>query len=91
VLASADPIELACLERHRRIAARIRVDATLIDDARARLARWIARTPNGALAVHREWQAVLDMLRPDELADFLESTTPKARRLRSSSPFFETP
>jgi hypothetical protein len=37
--------------------------------------------------VHAEWQDILHFLHPGELADFLESRTPKADRLRQSSPF----
>ena len=34
-----------------------------------------------------EWQAALMTLTPSEVADFLESDTPRARRMRVSSPF----
>lgn len=82
-----DPLERRNDELHRRVAARIRRDHAVIDEARATLERWIERDgaePHPALL---EWKAVLAMLEPDELADFLESTMPRARRLRCSSPF----
>lgn len=34
-----------------------------------------------------EWQRILDHLSVGEIADFLMSDTPMARRLRQSSPF----
>ena len=36
----------------------------------------------------QEWAQLLRMLTPAQVGDFLESTTPKANRLRQSSPFF---
>ncbi len=88
-VANVDPIERESDERHRRIAGAIRRDPTVVDRARATLQRWIARdqpSPHPALL---EWQAALATLTSAELADFLESTTPRARRLRSSSPFLD--
>ncbi len=37
--------------------------------------------------VFLEWQRILDCLSANEIADFLISDTPMARRLRQSSPF----
>jgi hypothetical protein len=85
-----DPIERASDELHRNVAARIRRDPSCIDAAAATLARWIERDGPNPHPVLLEWQAVLRMLEPAELADFLESRTPRARRLRASSPFAAT-
>jgi hypothetical protein len=63
----------------------IRQDPSLIARARDALDQWLADNP---LPVWLEWKAALAMLEPDELATFLESTTPRARRMRCSSPFF---
>jgi len=86
-----DPNAQSSDERHLRIAQQIRAgNASVIDDARRTLARWRERSaPLAPHPVLDEWHAVLTLLRPDELATFLESTTPRARRLRSSSPFVE--
>lgn len=59
----------------------------MIEVARQRLERWIASEPD-PVPVLLEWRAVLMMLEPAELAEFLESATPRAERLRVSSPFF---
>ncbi len=52
--------------------------------ARALLDRWLSHDAHPALV---EWKIALTMLEPDELAQFLESPTPRARRMRISSPF----
>jgi hypothetical protein len=83
----ADPIEARNDAVHRRVAERIRRDSSVIAEATKRLERWLGeRTdPNPALL---EWRAAIKMLEPSELADFLESDTPRAKRMRVSSPFF---
>jgi hypothetical protein len=83
-----DPSELENDEIHRRVAARIRRDPGVIDEARARLERWLARDGDRPHPATLEWRAAIEMLDPASLAEFLESTTPRARRMRSSSPFF---
>jgi hypothetical protein len=85
VLGSADPIERDNDEIHRRVAARIRRDPSVIDLARARLDRWLARDP---LPAWLEWKTAIALLDREQLAAFLESSTPRARRMRCSSPFF---
>jgi len=72
--------------RDRRIAARIRQDPTVIKRAEANLREWESRW-GGLNPAWQEWKIVLKMLTPVQLADFLESATPKASRLRQSSPF----
>ncbi|HEX3481988.1 MAG TPA: hypothetical protein VHT91_43540 [Kofleriaceae bacterium] len=83
-----DPTELRNAEIHRRAAAEIRRDPRIIEQAAARLERWIVRSgdpPDPALV---EWETALAMLDAEQLADFLESPTPRAKRMRISSPFF---
>jgi hypothetical protein len=70
---------------HRRVADRIEREPALIATARARLDRWVARDPQPAWL---EWRQALAMLPPGDLAVFLRSRTPRARRMRCSSPFF---
>lgn len=82
-----DPIELRNDERGRQIAALIRTNPEIIDQAKAVLERWIARDGGAPDAALLEWRDALAMLEPEQLARFLESTTPRARRMRISSPF----
>jgi hypothetical protein len=81
-----DPIEDRAAEAHRRIADRIRRDPDVLAEAKTRLERQIAREGAPADPVLCEWLDVLLMLDPPQIADFIESTTPRARRLRISSP-----
>jgi hypothetical protein len=70
----------------RRIAAAIRRDPRLLRAARTDLRRWMAADGKRARPVFREWHAVLHRLTASEIATFLCSETPLARRLRQSSP-----
>jgi hypothetical protein len=83
-----DPTELRNDEIHRRVAALIRRDPTVIAEAAAALARWLSQPGVEPLPAWLEWKTALAMLDPPELAAFLESRTPRARRMRISSPFF---
>ena len=79
-------IDRVSLAMDKAIAAKIRTDPSVVEIARTNLERW--RRANGQLApAHQEWELVLRFLEPAELADFLSSQTPKADRLRQSSPF----
>jgi hypothetical protein len=69
------------------LARRLRRDARLLRLARANLRRWKARDGKRPRPVFVEWQRILDYLSPREIADFLISDTPMARRLSQSSPF----
>lgn len=69
------------------IARRLRRDPALLREARRNLRRWMARDGKRPRPVFLEWALVLDKLTRSEIAAFLESDTPKARRLRQSSPF----
>ena len=74
-------------ERDRRIAELLRRRPEVIALAQRNLQNWAARW--GELTdAWEEWALLLRMLTPTQLADFLESSTPKANRLRQSSPFF---
>jgi hypothetical protein len=73
-------------ERDRRLADMLRRRPQIIDVAKKNLARWIALWGESNPAWD-EWSLLLRMLTPQQLADFLESNTPKANRLRQSSPF----
>ena len=71
----------------RLLARRLRRNTRLIRLARANLLRWISRDGKQTRRVFVEWQRILDHLSANEIADFLISDTPMARRLRQSSPF----
>jgi hypothetical protein len=71
----------------RLLARRLRQDAGLLRLAQANLRRWKARDGKRPRPVFVEWQRILDHLSAKEIADFLVSDTPMARRLRQSSPF----
>ena len=73
-------------DRDRRLAAMIRRRPEIIDVAKDNLAKWISIWGESSPAWD-EWSLLLKMLTPGQLADFLESNTPKANRLRQSSPF----
>lgn len=79
-------IDEANRERDARLAALIRHHPELIELARKNLQRWAVRWDELTPA-WKEWAQLLQMLTPAQLADFLESPTPKAHRLRQSSPF----
>jgi hypothetical protein len=84
---AVDPIELRVEEIHQQAAAAIRRNPSLVVAAGDLLDRWIAREGAEPDSVLLEWKAIFDFLHARELADFLESPSPFARRLRSSSPF----
>ena len=69
------------------IAARLRHDPRVLRIARANLQRWMARDGRRPRPVFQEWLLILDRLSAGEIANFLLSDTPMARRLRQSSPF----
>src|SRR5215472_18480605 len=71
----------------RLLARRLRRDTRLLGLARANLRRWKARDGKRPRPVFVEWQRILDYLSAQEIADFLVSDTPMARRLRQLSPF----
>jgi hypothetical protein len=74
-------------ERDRLVARQLRHDSRMLRQARANLRRWSARDLKHIRPVFGEWQRILDRLTTDEIAEFLISDTPLARRLRQSSPF----
>ena len=69
------------------VAARLRLDRRILRRARANLNRWMAHDGKRVRPVFAEWCRLLECLSANELADFLISDTPLARRLRQSSPF----
>ena len=71
----------------RRIATRLRRDPSVLRMARSNLRRWAAADGRHVRKVFEEWHAILHRLNAREIADFLCSNTPMARRLQQSSPF----
>src|SRR5438477_3715804 len=74
-------------QQDRAIAAKLRRDGRILRLARASLRRWSARDGKHVRRVFTEWGRILHHLSRDEIADFLISDTPLAKRLRQSSPF----
>lgn len=81
-----NPTEARDAEMHRRIAARIRRHPEVIAETLSRLRRVMAKEAPYVDPVLEEWLDVLLMLEPDQIASFIESNTPRARRLRISTP-----
>jgi hypothetical protein len=71
----------------RLIAAGLRRDGRALNVARMNLRRWMARDGRKVRACFQEWHRILTRLSRAEIADFLQSDTPMARRLRQSNPF----
>ena len=71
----------------RRLARQLRKDPRVLRFAKSNLRRWKARDGKRPRTAFLEWQRILDYLSANEIADFLVSDTPMARRLRQSSPF----
>lgn len=60
----------------------------MIEKARSNFRRWMAGRGDDAFAVvYREWEDLLDILSPQELARLLVAADERAVRLRQSSPF----
>jgi hypothetical protein len=81
-----DPTQQRMTSLHHRIARQIRHDPGVIAEAVRRLLRIIEREPPPPDPALREWLDLLQLVPPDQIADFIESGTPRARRMRSSSP-----
>lgn len=84
---SHQDIDLRNELQDRLLARRLRRDPRLLRLARANLRRWMTADGKRPRLVFLEWQRILDCLSANEIADFLISDTPMARRLRQSSPF----
>ena len=71
----------------QQTASRLRRNPGVLRLARWNLRRWAAADGRNVRPVFQEWHAILYRLNAREIADFLGSDTPMARRLRQSSPF----
>lgn len=73
------------LAMHRLVAAKLRENPAILEEARNNLRRWqkMAGSPAVALA---EWEGILNA--PiDQISHLLEERSERANRLRQSSPF----
>ena len=70
----------------RLVAEKIRASPHLVEIAKANLERWRAQNGGDLAPAHKEWELLLRFLTPLEIADFIVSDTPKANRLRQSTP-----
>ncbi|MCX6904927.1 MAG: hypothetical protein NTW03_15895, partial [Verrucomicrobia bacterium] len=82
-----DLMDRIAAEQDRLIASRLRKSKHVLSLARQNLRRWMTRDGRHQRPVFAEWDRVLRRLSAAEIADFLESATPMARRLSQSSPF----
>lgn len=73
------------VEYHRIIAARLRRDANILDNARARVRRWLS-TPDCVPPYARRWAEILDG-DVETIVAFLTERSELADELRQSSPF----
>jgi hypothetical protein len=71
----------------RLIARKLRQSPKPLKIAKLNLKRWIAKHSSAVPTPFTEWHRLLTFLDANEVADFLCSDTPMARRLRQSSPF----
>ncbi len=71
----------------RAIASKLRRDSGVLVLARRNLNRWMAGDSRSIRPVFLEWDRILRRLTCTEIAAFLISDTPMARRLRQSTPF----
>ncbi len=79
-------IDRISLAMDRATADKIRRDASLIEIAKTNLRRWQMKNGGELAPAHQEWELILRFLTAEELAEFIVSETPKANRLRQSSP-----
>jgi hypothetical protein len=63
-------------------------DASLILRAKRHLVRLLSEDQGAAAQDLREWLDILEHYSPQRIREFLVADTPRARRLRQSSPFF---
>lgn len=73
------------LAMHRLVAAKLRTNPVILDEARDNLRRWQKMNGTPALALS-EWESILSGP-VDQVSQFLEERSERANRLRQSSPF----
>ncbi len=81
-----ETLDRIAADQDRLIASRLRRDRRVLRFARRNLKRWMVRDRHPR-KVFSEWNLVLTRLTAVEIADFLQSGSPMARRLSQSSPF----
>lgn len=80
--------EQRALRLSEAIAELLEEDPSIVRRAARHLERLMRDKPDPAQEDLREWRAILQTYSPERLNRFLVSTTPRANRLRQSSPFF---
>ena len=81
---SHDWIDRRSAALHDAVATKIEANPEFLAIARANLSRWLSTNPSQALL---EWQHVLEHSSLAQLIELLRSPSPRAVRLRQSSPF----
>lgn len=79
--------ERRALRLSEAIAELLREDPSIVRRAERHLERVLKDEPGAASEDLREWQAILATYSPERLNRFLVSESPRAQRLRQSSPF----
>ncbi len=80
-------IDQRSLAFDRAIAAKLQVDPSLLERARATLKRWLNQRQPTPPQVLLEWQQILETWPADQILQLLVDSSQHARRLRQSSPF----
>jgi DNA-binding transcriptional ArsR family regulator len=75
------------LDRARAVALMIKSDPSIVIRARRHVQRLLESDHGAASHDLREWAEILDTYPPERLREFVASETPRATRLRQSSPF----
>jgi DNA-binding MarR family transcriptional regulator len=83
-----DEREQRALRLSEAIAELLEEDPSIVRRAERHLARLLKDEPGAASDDLREWQAILATYSRERLNRFLGSQSPRAQRLRQSSPFF---
>ena len=78
-------IDERSLALHRLVAAKLRADPAILNEARDNLLRWQKMDGSPVLPLS-EWEKILSGT-PSQVAAFLEERSERATRLRQSSPF----
>ncbi|MBV9528724.1 hypothetical protein [Sphingomonas sp.] len=78
-------IDARSLAMHRLVAAKLRANPAILDEARDTLRRWQKMDGSPALALS-EWENILSAP-VAQVSQFLEERSERANRLRQSSPF----
>ena len=86
---SHDVVDQCSLALDRAVAARLRANPALLEQARGNLRRLLARNGDapGLRRCYEEWLEILDGRPLEKILELLNAEDEEARRLRQNSPF----